>query len=206
MPPLFELLEVHLSRSGEPVLEAFDLEVPDDGVTVLTGPSGSGKSTILRLCNRLLVPDSGTVRFRGVDVSQGDPCVLRRSVGMVFQQPTVFEGSVLDNLRAAEELDSTAAADLLGDVALDASFLDRRARDLSGGEQQRLCLARTLATSPVALLVDEGTSALDRKATRVLEELVVDLARRGTPVLWVTHDLDQAARIADHRRSLGNPS
>ncbi|MEZ5269217.1 MAG: ATP-binding cassette domain-containing protein [Microthrixaceae bacterium] len=116
--------------------------------------------------------DSGSV-----DVSQGDPCVLRRSVGMVFQ-PTVF-GSVLDRLRAAEELDSTAAADLLGDVALDASFLDRRARDLSGGEQQQLCLARTLATSPVALLVrDLSTGPESDEGPR---GLVVDLARRGTP-------------------------
>lgn len=202
MPPVFELCEVTVRRAGTVVLDRLDLCVPQQGVTVLTGPSGSGKSTVLRLCNRLLVPDRGVVRFRGDDVASLDPCGLRRRVGMVFQRPTPFRGTVRDNLAVAAELDEAAAAELLDEVALDPSMLDRDARELSGGEQQRMCLARTLATSPEALLVDEGTSALDVEATAVLEDLVTGLARAGRPVLWVTHDLDQADRLADQRLCL----
>ena len=204
MPPLFEFIDVTLRRGTETVLNGFNLEIPGDALTVLTGASGSGKSTVLRLCNRLLVPDRGEVRFLGTDVAHLNPCDLRRRAGMVFQRPTPFDGSVLENLRAAADLDEASAARLLDDVALDESFLGRRARDLSGGEQQRVCLARTLATAPEALLVDEGTSALDERATRTLELLVSGLAHRGTPVLWVTHDLAQANRIADHRRTMGD--
>lgn len=197
--PSFELREVSVRRGGSLVLDRVDLVVPDAGVTVLTGASGSGKSTVLRLLNRLLVAESGTVAFRGTDVLDIDPCALRRRVGMVFQRPTPFAGTVLSNLNAATDLDEQAAAVLLGDVALDSSYLDRDARELSGGEQQRVCLARTLSTAPEALLVDEGTSALDADATETLEQLVLGIARTGRPVLWVSHDLAQAERIADHR-------
>jgi putative ABC transport system ATP-binding protein len=201
--PVFQLREVTVRRAGAVVLDHLDLEVPAEGLTVLTGPSGSGKSTVLRLCNRLLVPDAGVVEFRGADVARLDPCALRRRVGMVFQRPTPFAGSVRDNLAAAGADDDARAAALLDAVALDEGFLRRDARELSGGEQQRMCLARALATGPEALLVDEGTSALDREATRTLEELVAGLAADGHPVLWVTHDEAQVDRIADHRRSLG---
>lgn len=202
MVPLFELRAVTVRRGDVSVLDRLDLAVPSEGVTVLTGSSGSGKSTVLRLCNRLLVPDEGTVRFRGTDVAQMDPCSLRRQVGMVFQHPTPFAGTVIANLRTASDMDLELATTLLDDVALDGSFLERDARELSGGEQQRMCLARTLATSPEALLVDEGTSALDIDATLTLEKLVTDLAGAGCPVLWVTHDRQQADRIADHRLAL----
>ena len=202
MPAVFEFRDVTVCRAGAVVLRDLDLTVPDEGVTVLTGPSGSGKSTVLRLCNRLLVPDAGVVEFRGTDVAEVDPCTLRRNVGMVFQRPTPFAGTVRDNLAAAGPIDDPRSGELLDAVALDGSFLDRDARELSGGEQQRMCLARTLATGPDALLVDEGTSALDKDATHTLERLVVDLAAADHPVLWVTHDEAQADRIAEHRRTL----
>lgn len=202
MGALFELDRVTVRRSGKAVLRDLSLQIPDTGVTVLAGPSGSGKSTVLRLCNRLLVPESGTVRFRGEDVAAIEPCALRRRVGMVFQHPTCFAGSVFDNLRVGEALDRDGGAELLDRVALDGSFLDRDARGLSGGEQQRVCLARTLATDPEALLVDEGTSALDGDAASTLERLVRAIADAGRPVLWVTHDERQADRIAANRREL----
>ncbi len=193
---------VTVRRNDVAVLDDLDLAVAPEGVTVLGGASGSGKTTVLRLCNRLLVPDEGTVSFHGSDVATIDPCTLRRRVGMVFQHPTPFAGTVLANLRTAADLDLEAVAALLEDVALDGSFLERDARELSGGEQQRMCLARTLATAPEALLVDEGTSALDSDATHTLEKLITDLAAAGCPVLWVTHDQHQADRIANHRLTL----
>ena len=119
---------------------------------------------------------------------------------MVFQRPTPFPGSVRDNFLVADP----AAADdemrrVLDAVHLPVSFLDREADSLSGGEQQRASLARTLITRPEVLLMDEPTSALDPSATRALEELGRELAGAGMPVIWVTHDLEQAHRIADRR-------
>jgi putative ABC transport system ATP-binding protein len=127
-----------------------------------------------------------------------DPLALRRRVGMVFQRPTLFPGTVADNLAVARpELSEDEAGDALHRAGLDRSFLDRTADDLSGGEAQRACLARTLVTEPEVLLMDEPTSALDGDNTRVLERLGADLADSGVPVLWVTHDPHQVDRIAD---------
>jgi putative ABC transport system ATP-binding protein len=174
-------------------------EVPEAGVSVLVGPSGSGKSTLLRCCNRLEIPESGTVCFRGDDIDGLDPLHLRRRVGMVFQRPTPFSGTVAENLRVAEPALTTRAAELaLERVGLAGSFLDRDARELSGGEAQRVCLARTLVTRPEVVLMDEVTSSVDPSATRGLEELARALAATGVPVVWVTHDLDQMGRLADH--------
>ena len=166
---------------------------------MLAGPSGAGKSTLLRCCNRLEVPSAGRVMLRGDDVATLDPLRLRRRVGMVFQRPTPFPGSVLENLRVAEPaLTEDAAADALDAVGLDADFAERRATELSGGEAQRVCLARTLVTTPEVVLLDEVTSSVDPAARVGLEALARDLAGRGVRVLWVTHDLEQLRRVADH--------
>lgn len=165
----------------------------------MVGPSGSGKSTLLRLCNRLDVPDEGCVRYRGADASGLDPLTLRREVGMVFQRPTPFGGTVLDNLQVAEPgLDAELAGAVLGRVGLGEAFLGRDARELSGGESQRVCLARTLATDPHVVLMDEVTSSVDPAARRGLEDLARVLADDGVPIVWVTHDLAQMRRLADH--------
>jgi putative ABC transport system ATP-binding protein len=197
-PPLFTFDAVEVVAPHGPVLRGVDLEVPDGGVTVVLGPSGSGKSTLLRLCNRLEAPSAGTVRFRGADLAGVDPLAHRRRVGMVFQQPTPFGGTVRDNLRvAAPDAGEGAMAAALGRARLAAGFLDRQASELSGGESQRACLARTLMAGPEVLLMDEPTSALDEAARSGLERLARELCDAGVPVLWVTHDLAQAARIAD---------
>jgi putative ABC transport system ATP-binding protein len=173
--------------------------VPESGVTVVVGPSGAGKSTLLRLCNRFEVPTRGCVRYRGDDVATLDPLDLRRRVGMVGQRPTPFPGSVLDNLLVARpDLPHAGAVDVLERVQLDASFLDRPATELSGGEAQRVCLARTLVTAPDVVLMDEPTSSVDPATTRAIEQLARGLAADRTMVLWVTHDLAQMRRVADH--------
>ncbi|MBW3653111.1 MAG: ATP-binding cassette domain-containing protein [Actinobacteria bacterium] len=180
-------------------LDGLDAELPDCGLTVIAGPSGSGKSTLLRLCNRLEVPTSGVVRHRGSDVKQRDPLELRRAVAMVFQRPVTFAGSVLDNLREADpHCDEARGAELLERAGLDRSFLVRDAGELSGGEAQRACLARALATNPRVMLMDEPTSALDAAAAAVLERLAEQLVAAGTPVIWVTHLEQQMRRLADH--------
>lgn len=197
--PLFTLEGVAVRRGGARILDGVDLSVPSAGVTVLIGMSGAGKSTVLRLCNRLEAPTSGTVRFRGTDVATLDPLAHRRRVAMVFQAPTPFPGTVLDNLRAVTpDLDAAGGRDLLDRVGLGPDALDRTADSLSGGEAQRLVLARALTTGPEVLLADEPTSALDATATTRLEALARTLATDGLPVVWVTHDLEQMRRLADH--------
>ncbi|MEY2464677.1 MAG: UDP-glucose/iron transport system ATP-binding protein [Acidimicrobiaceae bacterium] len=199
----FDLERVTVVLSGTCILDEITTEVPSDGVTVLKGPSGAGKSTLLRLCNRLEVPTSGTIRFKGDDIAGLDPLRLRRRVGMVFQRPTLFPGTIRDNLRVAlpDGTDDTFV-DALDRAGLAAAFLDRTGDELSGGEAQRACLARTLVTSPEVLLMDEPTSALDDANTRLLERHTCSLTRDGVTVLWVTHDLAQADRIADHALTL----
>lgn len=165
---------------------------------MLVGPSGAGKSSLLRLCNRLEVPDSGVVRFLGEDVVAMDPLVLRRRVGMVFQHPTPFAGTVFDNLRVAcPELTREAALGALARVGMGTAFLEHPAGELSGGEAQRMCLARTLVTDPEVLLMDEPTSSLDPQSRLALEELSRALVADGVPILWVTHDFAQMRRLAD---------
>jgi UDP-glucose/iron transport system ATP-binding protein len=194
--PLFELLDVSLEIDGTTILDHIDLAIADGAITVLVGPSGAGKSTVLRLLDRLEVPTSGEVRFRGRPLADLDVLALRRRVGMVFQRPAPFPGTVRDNLHVADPgADEEALVAALRATRLDAAFLDRPADDLSGGEAQRMCLARTLVTRPEVLLMDEPTSALDPEARRSLEGTAVRLADEGRELVWVTHDLDQARRL-----------
>jgi putative ABC transport system ATP-binding protein len=196
---LFEFESVSVGPSGARRLDGLDARLPADGLTVIAGPSGSGKSTLLRLCNRLEVPSAGVVRHRGTDVAQRDPLALRRGVAIVFQRPVTFAGTVHDNLREADPgCDETRGVRLLERAGLDASFLARDAGELSGGEAQRACLARALATEPRVMLMDEPTSALDGRAAAVLERLARQLVCDGTPVVWVTHSQEQLRRLADH--------
>jgi putative ABC transport system ATP-binding protein len=197
--PLFEFEHVSVRGAGQEWrLHDVNGQIPAAGVTALVGPSGSGKSTLLRCCNRLEIPDEGTIKFHGADASGLDVLQLRRRVSMVFQRPTPFPGTGFDNLRIADPtLDEARAGDLLARVQLGPEFLDRNATQLSGGEAQRLCLARSLAVDPEAVLMDEVTSSLDPAARRALEGLARSLADAGIPIVWVTHDLAQARRLAD---------
>jgi putative ABC transport system ATP-binding protein len=198
--PLFEFEHVAVEgANGQWRLHDATGSISADGITALVGPSGSGKSTLLRCCNRLEVAAEGMVRFRGHDVATLDVLELRRRVSMVFQRPTPFPGTCRDNLLVAQSaLDDAQAAGLLDSVRLGAEFLDRNATQLSGGEAQRLCLARALAVEPEALLMDEVTSSLDPAGRVALEELARDLARDGVPIAWVTHDLAQVRRLTDN--------
>ncbi len=197
MPDGYRFEDVRYEPDGVPVLRGITVTLPAEGITVLAGPSGSGKSTILRMCNRLEVPTGGAVRLDGIDLAALDPLELRRRAGMVFQQPVRFGGTAADNLRVADPAATDGELEaVLRRVHLDPAVLGRAAADLSGGEAQRMCIARTLLTRPDILLMDEATSALDVDSRAAIEHLVRELADDGTAVVWVTHDLDQAARMA----------
>ena len=194
----FEFERVTVVRAGRRVLDEVTASVPAAGITVVSGPSGAGKTTLLRLCNRLEVPDAGTVSYRGQPLDELDPLLLRRRVGMVFQRPTPFPGTVADNLAIAHpEAGADELSTALKRVALDTGLLGQEARSLSGGELQRMCLARTLVTQPETLLLDEPTSALDERPKLVFESAARDLAAQGITIIWVTHDDAQADRVAD---------
>jgi putative ABC transport system ATP-binding protein len=195
---VFEFERVTVVRGGRRVLDGLDARIPAAGITVITGPSGAGKTTLLRLCNRLDIPDAGIIEYRGQRLERLDPLALRRRAGMVFQRPVPFPGSVAANLaEALPGIGAEAMAAALNRVALDPGLLGQEARTLSGGELQRMCLARTLVTSPETLLLDEPTSALDAQPKLAFEQTAHDLAADGITIIWVTHDDAQAARVAD---------
>src|SRR5260370_7610808 len=168
----------------------------------VAGPSGSGKSSLLRLLNRLDEPTSGTVYFEGKDYRTIPPPDLRRRMGMVTQTPFLFPGTVADNLRFGPEQHGQALSEetialLLEQVGLP-GFAASSVEHLSGGEAQRISLARALANRPSILLLDEPTSALDEKAKQEVETLISGIVRQSAlTCMIVTHDWAQAARMAD---------
>ena len=199
---LFRVSGVTTTRgSGEDhvhPLDEVEAVIAPGRTTAVVGPSGSGKSTLLRLLNRMEEPARGVVTFHDRPLPSYDVLELRRRVGLLLQRPTPFAGTVLDNLRAGREsLGESEAVALLDRVGLAPSFLGRVAVELSGGEAQRMCLARALAVGPEVLLLDEPTSALDPFAAAVVERTARSLVDDGMTVVFVSHDLRQARRIAD---------
>jgi putative ABC transport system ATP-binding protein len=193
----------HLGRSvrGLTLVDDISVEVRAGEVLAVVGPSGSGKSSFLRLLNRLDEPTSGTVCLENVDYRQIPPRELRRKVGMVTQRAFLFSGTVYENLsfgprQRGELLSETRAEELLARVGLP-GYAARDVANLSGGEAQRVSLARALANSPIVLLLDEPTSALDDAAKSGVESLIHDIIRRSRlTCVMVTHDVAQAARMA----------
>jgi putative ABC transport system ATP-binding protein len=195
----FSLRGVVVARDGRRILGPIDLDLPRRGPIAISGPSGAGKSSLLRLLDRLDAPAEGTISFLGEPIATMDPTRLRRRVAMVFQQPVVLPGTAADNLAVADPaITSAGVAAALERVGLHPDLAGRDARDLSGGEAQRLCLARSLATDPEVLLLDEPTSALDAASAEVIEALALELEADGITTIWVTHDADQLARLARH--------
>jgi len=195
----FRLDDVEVVRDGRLGLGPVTLSIAAPGPVVVAGPSGAGKSSLLRLLNRLDAPSAGSISYRGEDLSHTDPTAHRRRVAMVFQRPVVLPGTIADNLREADpRLDDAQVAAALDRVGLDPALADRDARNLSGGEAQRMCLARSLATEPEVVLFDEPTSSLDPTSALRIERLAASLDDHAITAIWVTHDLDQMRRLAAH--------
>jgi putative ABC transport system ATP-binding protein len=186
---------------GVPILQDVSVAVERGGALTLVGPSGSGKSTLLRCLNRLVEPTAGTVRFDGRDIRSLDPRELRRRAALVMQTPVLFEGTVRDNLRLrpADTPGDFSDARLgagLAEVGLDPHVLDRDAATLSGGEKQRVTIARALLRNPQVLLLDEPTSALDPpNVTRVVDTIARLREARGLSMIAVTHQPELVRRL-----------
>ena len=209
---VFSVSGLGVSYSGKAALEDVTLDVHENTVTAFIGPSGCGKSTFIRCFNRMndLIPGAkveGTVLYHGEDLygRDVDPVEIRRRIGMVFQKPNPFPKSVYDNVAFGprvlgmkgslnERVEGALQHAALWDEVKDR--LKDSALGLSGGQQQRLCIARALAVEPDVILMDEPASALDPISTTRIEDLMHELKREYTIVI-VTHNMQQAARVAD---------
>jgi putative ABC transport system ATP-binding protein len=194
----------HLGRvvKDKVLVEDVTFKVRTGEVLAIVGPSGSGKSSLLRLLNRLDEATSGTLYVEGIDYRQIPPRELRRKLGMVNQRPYLFPGTVQENLQfgprqRGESLSHESIEQLLVRVGLK-GYSSRNVANLSGGEAQRVSVARTLANSPLVLLLDEPTSALDEASKLEVESAIQNVVHdRGLTCVLVTHDTAQAARLAE---------
>jgi putative ABC transport system ATP-binding protein len=204
--PVFRLSGVRQERGGKVILRDLSLDLPRTAITALVGPSGAGKTSLIRLLNRLDDPVAGEVGFEGKPIASSPVAALRRRVGFVFQTPAMFPGTVAENLKTAVEIGGPAASvnppdvgNVLSAVGLGAEYADREAAKLSGGEQQRVSLARALMTRPEVLLLDEPTSALDPEvAVRLLATIARLTEERGVSVIMVTHRLSEARHVSTY--------
>ena len=210
---IIETRNLNLYYGEKQALKNINISINKNEVTALIGPSGCGKSTFLRTINRMndlidIVKIDGEVLFEGKDIYKDyDEIHLRKRIGMVFQRPNPFPMSIYNNIAYGpkihgitnkKQLDEIVERSLKGAALWDETKdrLKESALGMSGGQQQRLCIARTLAVSPEVILMDEPTSALDPISTSKMEELMDELKKKYT-VIIVTHNMQQAGRIAD---------
>ena len=196
-------------------LKNINIEIINNSITAFIGPSGCGKSTFLKTLNRMndLIPSvkiTGDVKYDGIDIFSKEIDVnnLRKEIGMVFQKPNPFPMSIYDNVAYGPRthgITNKVQLDEIVETALrDAAIWDevkdrlkKNALGMSGGQQQRLCIARALAVQPKILLMDEPTSALDPISTARIEELALELKEKYT-IVMVTHNMQQAVRVSDY--------
>jgi putative ABC transport system ATP-binding protein len=190
--------QVTVIRGRARLLDGICTQISSSRCTAVVGPSGAGKSTLLRLLNRLDEPRTGRILFEGVPVAEVDVLTLRRRIGLVAQHPVLLTDHVTDELRVGRpELTQSRIDELLQRVGLPARFAQWHTGELSGGEAQRVCLARTLAVEPEVLLLDEPTSALDGVSATVIADLARDHVESGGTVVLASHDLDVVRGVAD---------
>jgi phosphate transport system ATP-binding protein len=209
--PIFELKDVSVFYSGKKAVDGVSADFYRNNITALIGPSGCGKSTLIRCLNRMndLIPGAtveGRIGYHGQDLygPNVDPVEVRKRIGMVFQKPNPFPKSVYDNIAfgprilgmkdVQERVERALTGAALWDEVKDR--LDDNAYGMSGGQQQRLCIARCLAVDPDVILMDEPCSALDPISTGKIEDLMLELKEHYSIVI-VTHNMQQAARVSD---------
>jgi len=186
------------------ILKVNNLELEENKITCIVGKSGGGKTTFLKLLNNMISPSSGIIKFKGKNIVDYDPVGLRREIPMLPQNPVVFSGTIKDNfdlaLKYAELKTKSKKAykEILGKVGLEEQKLDKIAEDLSGGEKQRISLARILLLEPNILLLDEPSSALDEKTEKLIIDTVVNyIKRKNGTLIMVTHSTKIAKEYGD---------
>jgi phosphate transport system ATP-binding protein len=209
---VFELDDVTVSYGDKPAVSEVSMSMYRNAITALIGPSGCGKSTLIRCLNRMndLIPSAsvaGRVLYHGEDIyaAEIDAVEVRKRIGMVFQKPNPFPKSIYDNVAFGPrilgmngDMDEIVEKALRGAALWDEvkERLETNAFGISGGQQQRLCIARCLAVEPDVILMDEPCSALDPISTGKIEDLMLEL-KRDYSIVIVTHNMQQAARVSD---------
>lgn len=191
------------------ILDNISFQVEEGDFISIVGPSGSGKSTLLKLCSHLKSPSSGTITYKGEDISKLDVVNLRKEIAYCFQIPYLFGDTVMDNLSFPysirnKKLDMDRINYLFSIFNMDKDFLNKKILNLSGGEKQRVALIRTLLFQPKILLLDEVTSALDVDNTLVAEKVINELNTEGITILWITHNPEQSKKYANKILALEN--
>ena len=188
--------DLSFRTSDVAILETMSFSMATGSINIVLGPNGAGKSVLMRLLHGLLTPTTGAVRWSNADATQ-----VRRAQAMVFQRPVMLRRSVRENVEFALHVAGVGNVRATAEAALDRAGLvrlaDRPARLCSGGEQQRISLARAWALQPEVLFLDEPTASLDPAATKAIEEVVRAIHQAGTTIVMTTHDLGQARRLAD---------
>ena len=199
-----EFKNVSYSIDNIKILKNITGSIPKGKITTLVGPSGSGKTSLLKLCNGLASPTGGDIFINDKAIDSYDPIELRRLVGIALQNAPMIKGSVFENLSLpkklqGEELSEEEAIDFLKRVGLEKQFLHHKSDDLSGGQKQKVSIARTLINRSNILLLDEITSALDKTSVKEIEELILHINNHyDVTIIWITHNLEQAKRIGDY--------
>ncbi|MEY9979388.1 phosphate ABC transporter ATP-binding protein [Lysinibacillus sp. RC79] len=202
--PAIHFQQVTFSSNDKMILKSITGSFPKGKITTLVGPSGAGKTTLLKLCNGLLSPTDGQILIDNQYISAYEPTALRRHVSMALQAAPMIEGTVFDNLALSrslqgEKLTEQEAIQYLRDVGLDQSFLQRPTHKLSGGQRQKVSIARTLINQSTILLLDEITSALDRQSVQEIETLIATINKKfNVTIIWITHNLQQALTIGHY--------
>lgn len=190
-------------NEGKDILVDINAKIFEGELITIIGPSGSGKSTLLSLLNRMNEPDKGILKYKGKPYPEIDILFLRRKIGMVFQLPTMIKGTVRDNIILGPKLHNEIIEEQeidawLNKVGLATEIKYQDARTLSGGQKQKVSLARALANKSEILLLDEVTASLDPDSTMEIEELVQSLHNEKKTILWVTHNIEQAKKIGQY--------
>ncbi|UED79887.1 phosphate ABC transporter ATP-binding protein [Lysinibacillus sp. CD3-6] len=202
--PAIHFQQVRFSVNDKTILKSITGSFPKGKITTLVGPSGAGKTTLLKMCNGLLSPTEGSILIDDQSITTYEPTTLRKHVGIALQAAPMIKGTVFDNLALplvlqGKKLSQHDAIQYLLDVGLDASFLSRDSNELSGGQRQKVSIARTLINQSSILLLDEITSALDRQSSQDIEALIVTLNKKyDVTIIWITHNLQQALTIGHY--------
>ena len=211
--PLIELRNVTQSYDvdGKQIdpIHNMNAQINEREFIMVMGPSGTGKSTLFRLLCRLEDPKEGIIYFKNIPLTQRNPNELRKKIHYVYQTPILFLQTVAKNLAYPLKLQGKSLTEkemvsLLEKVGLSEEFLHRPIDQLSGGEKQRISLARSLSLEPEVLLLDEATSSLDSLSTQIIENTIINYHKEGHTILWITHQKEQGERLGNRIWTIEN--
>lgn len=198
---LLKLENIYYKVEENSIINDISLSVDKGDFISIIGSSGSGKSTFLKLISNLISPTKGNIYYKGKKFDDYNPTDLRKEIGYIFQNPYLFGDNVKENLKYPYQirnlsLDMDRVEELFSLFQMECGYINRDVKNLSGGEQQRIALIRSLLFMPEVLLLDEITSALDEENKKIVEEVIFSLNEQGKTILWVTHDLKQSRKYS----------